>query len=474
MRRLLFVGSMVLTMVVFGLSCGESLEEELRQSESELRPTDPEDPAGYEGAETDSLVSPEGHVRVFFATEGSHRPPQRDSNSSGVPDYVEMVAEIADEVGEFLEDQGWRRPLSDSLFPSSEPLDLFLVDFSAGDGNYRVEACGAFGAAEVCRGHLRIDNNFEPLYYPSVEYALRVVISHEFFHAVQAAYQRLPPWWSEGTATWFQEHFWAEQSDFERLTGPYFDDHERSLHDRQRGAFDSFAYGASIFAYFLEQQFGAQVIQEIFEAMGEGLDTIEGLETVLAEEGTSLSETFELFAAWNVFTGSRAVEGQGYPEAERFDEIRAIDIDADRGVDWNVAVDPLAVKYARIDGGRDVSLRAEERDDFAPASLQVVSPGEFAESGAVVVVGEEWVLFRAEELPIYVVVANGDVDEEGAVQVQLRGGDVGGEAEEELIEEVDEDRSGGCATVPGSGKSGSSGWYVLAFLIVLGRREARS
>ena len=461
---------------------------------SELRPTDEADPAGYEGAPTDSVLSPDGFVRVWWATDGPHSPPPADSNDSGVPDYVELTAAIADEVGATIEAGGWRRPLT-SLSDTAadpQPLDLFLVDFSAGDGQYRAEECGLVDGTPVCAGHLRVENDFRFLAYPSHEYALRVVVAHEYFHAVQNAYHaEFPPWWAEGGATWFQEYFWDEQSDFERLAGQLLDDPGRSLHDRQRGPFDGFAYGASLFAYFLELQMGAPGIREIDETIGSSavdVDVIGAIDEVLQQQWVPLEDAFPLFAVYNLFTGSRAIDAAGYPEAQRFEEVDLLDLSADQSANWEVAVDPLATSYARIDGARDLSLAVEGLDNFGPLTALATSAADFEAHESVVLLGEEPVNFDAQKFPLYLVVANPDSSEEGAIRVRLRGAvepseeeheedpsdldpDESEQDDQDITEDLDDDQeSSGCATT-GSGEKPPLVVFVIVGLGLLRLRR---
>lgn len=481
----------VFTLVALISGCGGEPDDAPQTAESELRPTDPDDPGGYDGADANFFESPKGHIRVWWATEGSHQPPGADDNQSGIPDYVELVAEIGDEVGELVEAEGWKRPLTPPLGAPAqepEPVDLFLVDFTAGDGNFRAEECDHVDGRPVCAGHLRVDNNFQPLYYPSREYALRVVVSHEFFHAVQNAYHaEMPPWWLEAGATWFQEYYWQEQDDFERLANIYFETPDRSLHDRQRGPFDSFAYGASIFAYFLEQNIGADGLRQIDEAMTADLEVLDAMEVVLGELWVPLDEAFSHFAVWNAFTGSRAVEGQGYPKAQRFDEVPMLAIDGDADINWEVAVDPLAVRYARVEANRDLALTTDVLEGYEAPMVLAVSHAEFEESGAFsVLVEEEPVVFAAEESPLYLVVAGSASDFDQATQIQLR--EATGEADnddDEPVEEIvdddeswddDEDEggsqgdgselaeadSGGCAAAA----SGPAGRWDFALIVV--------
>lgn len=459
------------------------------QTHGELRPTDPDDPMGYEGAATDSIVSPNGYARIWWATEGDHQPPGEDSDDNGVPDFVDHAVQLADELAIFTESEGWRLPLvvdeEGGGFVSMDqaPLDIYLVDFSAGDGHYRREQCGFQNGQEVCAGHLRMENDFSPLYYPTREHGLKVVLVHEYFHAVQAAYHaEIPAWWSEGGATWFEEYYWPEQDDFERLTDYYFEEYERSLHDRQRGAFDSYAYGASLFVYFLALHLGAEGVQAIHDQISEGKETERAVADLLESEFAPLAEAFELFAVWNLFTGSRAVAPQGYPDAGRFSQVSFVELDADQAINWNQEVDPLAVRYARIDGERPVRLSAEAIDERQTPSVAVVTQDQFADTGAYDVLRPDdgpSRVYEPEEFPLYLAVSNGDLEEDQAIQIQLRHGADAEDAEDDTDEEVqqvdgDESRTGGC-TATGVNPAGSLPALILFCLMALKplRRRAK-
>lgn len=463
------LGSALLLSLLGCQEDGELRHEEPRHGISELRPTDPQDPGGYEGAAAESFLSPQGYLRVWYALEGPHRPPQEDQNQSGIPDYVELAAAIGDEVGALITSQGWRRPLVGSSLSNSEPLDLFLVDFSAGDGNFRPEFCGRPDSTQAtrCAGHLRVENDFQPLFYPSLEYALRVVVSHEYFHAVQYAYTaELPAWWAEGTATWFQEYYWSEQEDFERLTSNYFADHTRSLNDRQRGPFDGFAYGAGLFAYFLEVFFDPEIHLEIFEVLAEEKTTEEAIEKVLQSRGSSLRDAFQTFALFNAFTGRRAQSDQGYREAQRFEEVELLALDGDRALNWNFEVDPLASTYGFLEASRNLSLFLEPIEGRDQASLQVITFEDFANgSPALSVSYDEALVLQVSQLPAILVAANGDLLRSQAAQVQIRAQSQPREPADPVDEEEEETRRG-CQSTSGPP---SLALLALFFLFLLFR-----
>jgi hypothetical protein len=458
---------------------------EERTTGQQLRPTDPADPLGYEGASVQSYASEEGHFRVWWSEEGGHAPPSADEDGDGVPDYVEMVAEVAEDIAAKLESEGWKLALSDDIGGGEPPggdarFDIYLIDFRAGDGQFSRDRCKAnFSDVQHCAGHFRLENDFAGLAYPSLEYAVRVVTSHEYFHAVQAAYvSEVPHWWSEGTATWFEEYYYAEQNDFERLTSLYFEDHTRTLNDRGRGPADGFAYGASIFVYFLELQIGDEGLKAVFERLATGEELVDALEAEVSGSLESLESTFELFAVYNLFTGSRAVDSSGYPEAARFAEVTVESRDIDGPLNWNLDADPLAARYLELTFDEAITLRKTAIEGFVgQPSMLAVNATEFDQSSAIhEITNGAPVEFAPDMSPLYVVVANGDTEQDRAATLQIRMApddmsDPDDPGDDNQQEETDGGGEGGCST--GEGRP-TTLLLSLVFGLFLFARRARA
>jgi hypothetical protein len=460
---------------------------ETREVQQELRPTEESDPFGYEGAETQSIVSPGGEFRVWWADDGAHAVPAEDADASGVPDYVEMVADVADEVAARLEEGDWKIAMNDDSGAGATPLggdgrfDIYLVDFSNGDGHYSGDWCRQNEhGVDQCAGHFRLENDFAGLNYPSAEYAARLVLSHEYFHAVQNAYTaELPAWWSEGSATWFEELFDAEQDDFERLTSLYFDEHTRTLNDRGRGPSDGFSYGASIFVYFLELHIGEEGVRAIFERLAQGEALMDALEAELSARFVALDEAFDLFATYNLFTDDLAVSDNGYPDAQRFWGVDVQSQQVDEAFNWNLDADPLAARYAKLTFDAEISLAKASIDGFAAQpQLIAVNSDEYAADGAMHIIGaDQPTRFGPEMSPLFVVVSNGHTDERRAatLKVRLPAADDGGEDNDEDSDggeqtpEVDDSGDGGCAVAGGGGPAGALGLICFGLFVVLRR-----
>lgn len=322
-------------------------------------------------------------ARIWWVESGEDAPPLADTDLNGVPDYVDLVEARAHDVLMFIETSGWRAPLSDTAFDDvvledrggDGLFDIYLIDFPAADGRYIREQCHAPEGILQCAGVAYLENDFAPRHagYASVEEAVSVVVSHELFHAVQAAYGGdSPGWWSEGTATWFEESYDPAQSDFERLASLYFPQPERRLNDLQRGPGDGFAYGGALFVYALVLTHGEGMISRVFELLVEGGKVEDALDRALGEVGESLAEAFSRFAMWNAMTGSRAVPNFGYPQAAQWPEVPSVRLPTSAAVNWAARADPLTAGYALLTIESPMSLMLLPGEDDEPPRVDLM------------------------------------------------------------------------------------------------------
>ena len=129
---------------------------------------------------------------------------------------------------------------------------------TASDGSFAADTCTQ--TPFTCVGHVTIENDFVGYGYPSISLALRVLTSHELFHAVQNAYDGDQPiQWSEGSAVWAEEAVFPEQDDFEHLVAAFQAKPFRPFDRAGAGFGDLYPYGAGLWAYFLEAWAGTGV-----------------------------------------------------------------------------------------------------------------------------------------------------------------------------------------------------------------------
>lgn len=300
----------------------------------------------------ESYASSDGRFRVHFTRDGDNAVPAEDEDASGVPDFVEEVASVYVEVLDFYESTlGFRAPLSDASIADNGgdgSFDVYLVDFAGvGDGAFRVDQCEADNS-EKCIGFMTQENDFVGYGYPSTLVANRILGSHEFFHAIQAAYDtNQGSVAAEGTAVWATEQFDPELEDFEAFLPGYMQNPDRPVDQPLPGPVDPFSYGSAIFFEFLSERFGTEAVVEMWERVENGAEGQEDpswlgvLDAVITDHGgTGFEDAFAEFARWNLFTATFEDPEQSYADGADYPRVR---IDA---VDLPHSDDALRVYYA--------------------------------------------------------------------------------------------------------------------------------
>ncbi|WP_437965569.1 MXAN_6640 family putative metalloprotease [Sorangium sp. So ce260] len=272
----------------------------------------------------ETFASASGSFLVHFAREGRSAVPGEDADASGIPDFVEEVAAIYDEVIVHYRDVlGFRPPRSDEDLPDNGGdgrFDVYLVDFAGvGDGVFRVDACDPDDEGR-CAGFMTQENDYAGYDYPSTRTANRILGSHELFHAVQAAYdhgQDTPM--MEGTAVWATESFDPSLQDFEGFVDGYLANTDRSLDVPMVGPVDPFSYGSALFFQFLEERYGDGTVRSLWERVEDGAfgeaDPVwfEQLDPLLSSWAqATFAEAFAEFATWNLLTGVHADPERSY------------------------------------------------------------------------------------------------------------------------------------------------------------------
>ncbi|PCC75214.1 hypothetical protein SAMN02745121_03576 [Nannocystis exedens] len=283
-----------------------------RPTEGGLWPYDPKDILATHD-------HPDG-LRVHYSVDGPSVVPLADLDADGVPDYVTRVADTAAEVLALYRDVfGLRPPRSEAehdlgSLGGSEALDIYLVEFAgAADGHFGHDACDP----DACAGHLLLENDFAGYAYADLAEAVDTVVSHELFHAVQAAYVVDPPvWFSEGTAVWAERAYRPDSRDFLRLCDAYLADTGRSLFKPPAGPVPAFAYGTALWWDFLIERHGPEFVDALLQVGGTP-DLPAAIAELLLGRGDDLRAAWLEFSAWNLATGPRAGARDSHAYAEQ-------------------------------------------------------------------------------------------------------------------------------------------------------------
>jgi MYXO-CTERM domain-containing protein len=291
------------------------------------------------GDVVETFVSSDGNFTIHFSRDGQHAVDLDDEDLDDVPDFVEHVAEVYVEVLAHYTALGFRVPESDGDIADNggdDNFDVYLVDFAGiGDGAFRQDGCLPSNG-ERCIGFMTQENDYQGYGYPSTTVANRILGSHEFFHAVQAAYDvGQGTVFAEGTAVWATESFDPSLNDFEYFVGGFLQNPDRPLDEPLPGPVDPFSYGAAIFFKFLEERYGVDTIRVLIERTENGTNGnddplwITELDAVLGEVGdATFPEAMLDFAQWNFQTDDFANASSSYANGDAYDRVKIEEVDA--------------------------------------------------------------------------------------------------------------------------------------------------
>jgi hypothetical protein len=254
--------------------------------------------------------------RIHYSIEGPNQTRLTDDDENGIPDFVEEVALTAEDVLFVYEETGFRRPLQESdigmELGGSPAFDFYLVDFNgSSDGMFGIDGC----IDHRCAGYMVMENDFAGYGYNSLSKAISVLVSHEFFHAIQAAYRaEQETWLSEGMAVWAEHIFEPETRDYISFSSAYLGDTERSINRPPAGAISAFSYGTALWFGFLQEKLGEGAVIAILEALDTEEDSSQAMFDVLGEDLLTL---WNEFARWNLATSRRSGGLSSYPYADQ-------------------------------------------------------------------------------------------------------------------------------------------------------------
>jgi len=162
-------------------------------------------------------ISPESYFSIHYDTIGTEAVPAEDIDVNGIPDYVERIGLYADSSYRYYHNTLEYLPPPRE---SEDPYDIYLVKIAA----YGATVPGIPGdsAWNDFTSHIEIHCDFDgPSFGPNddpegrVIGAQKVTCAHEYYHAVQFAYDfdydNL--WWMECTSVFFEEVLFPEVND---------------------------------------------------------------------------------------------------------------------------------------------------------------------------------------------------------------------------------------------------------------------
>jgi hypothetical protein len=300
------------------------------------RPTDgaadPQD-SGYTVPEQLPFCS--AHYCVHYVATTEDAPSLVDGNANGIPDYVEAVSAVAEEVHGFENDQlQWRLPESDgTLGGDSDKIDVYLKQLG-GTGIYGYSAPDPSQNISTSDhsvfAYLVIDNDFQKSEFPSYDSPLtplQVTLAHEYNHVIQFTYDVLEDtWFLESTAVWMEGKVYPAALDYlQYLPGwteltalPLTTFNGTDPNDRRNVK----VYGSAVWNKFLDARFGQTVVRGAWE---QSLSTsppsfaVDAYNrSIRALDGGGFATQFDRFAA---ATAEWQAANSGFPDGSLYPDV---------------------------------------------------------------------------------------------------------------------------------------------------------
>jgi hypothetical protein len=335
--------------------------------------------------------SPGGHFRIWYVTSTDDAPQLNYSHGDSIPDWIHLCAQVFDHVWEQQVDSlGYRPPPADGPWYGQEDYggdtryDVYVENLNRHlvYGYTQSEFFISGDNPRAATSYLVVDNDYAGIYPSAGEAGLMVTAAHEFFHAIQFAYDTLEErFFMEISSTWMEDVVYDDIDDYLYYiahSGSIFNHPERSL-----TTFDGIhEYSACVWGHYLADRFDPGIVREIWEGCVHDA-VLNATEDVLHARGSGLSEALNEFAVWNYFTGPLADTARFYPEGHRYPQVKVYDAQVHTqfpAVAGSVAAfpEPLGAGYARfIPPGGASALSVEVEGDPAvlwKASLLGVGP----------------------------------------------------------------------------------------------------
>ena len=363
------------------------------------------DPFG-DGYSVPSEVGCSTHICLHWVESTTDAPPLEDADASGFPDWVEINADVLEEVwATEVTDYGYRAPKSDVTSSNHGPdgrIDVYLADIGddhlfgycfTDDPNAINNNFPPYDVSAYCV----LDNDYSAAQFgpgASGLIGLMATAPHEFFHAVQFAYDVLDDaWFMESTATWMED----EVFDNVNQNRDYLPD------SSMRKGFVSIddgrgfrLYGNWIFIRFLAEYFGTQAsadptfVRDAWEWAdgspgGPDYYSMQALKQVARDRDWYLQWAVADFGAFNLAPKRFYEEGGAYPTPLIDKSFGLTAARSDTGV-WSVSTDHLTSRYFVYRPGSGISRTAKLSlivDATARGTMSEASAVVFYKSGAV-------------------------------------------------------------------------------------------
>ncbi|NUS52961.1 MAG: hypothetical protein HOQ22_18220 [Nocardioidaceae bacterium] len=232
---------------------------------------------------------------------------------------------------------GYKKPLPDGDLVENggdSRFDVYLQNLTSPDGAL-FGYCIPDTDQVTSPGYCVLDNDYSPAVYGTAhtpQENLEVTAAHEFFHAVQFAYDSFEDaWFMEGTAAWMEDEVYTTVNDnrvhlpisqmrmgFFPLDTTVF---PGEIFGEPQPVYEP--YGSWVFWRYLSESATASkatasptIVRQVWEKAAEaGYYSTKALSAVLRAKGTSFAAKYATFTVWNRDPKKYFQEGAAYPRS---------------------------------------------------------------------------------------------------------------------------------------------------------------
>tara|TARA_Y100001970_G_scaffold269178_1_gene361314 strand:- start:1143 stop:2594 length:1452 start_codon:yes stop_codon:yes gene_type:complete len=264
-----------------------------------------------------SYISQQGNFEIHYDISDTNAPSLDDFDSNDIPDYVEEVAQIAEDSRYQLVDvMGYLEEPSDG----DGVYDIYIVNQTAWGWNVVEDT-------SIGSSYVKIDNDYSGSNFNS-EYCMdnldkmRISVAHEYFHAIQRAYRPNPTtdhdFLLEMSSMWFEDLMVPECNDYLSFVDALsysifnnptqkFDGSDLALNQSE----SNFGYSMALFLHYLvsvvenaDNILESTIVRKIWENYASGISARDAIVyTVEVEFNDSLPQIWSDFISRNMFCG---------------------------------------------------------------------------------------------------------------------------------------------------------------------------
>jgi len=260
------------------------------------------------------------NFKIHYDTTGDYviyHPHEDIDPADDVPDYINRIAEFLElSRYTYIELLGYDVPPPDEGFGGDDSYDIYVTNV-AGLTVPEFQS-DYYPDREAYASYIFIGRDLRCVHFPNDPIPmLKAVCSHEYFHAIQMAYRANTcdeePWWYELSACWANEIVFDDLNIIYYYLEKYYNKIDYSIY-MTGGAH---MYGAWVFAEYLRQNYGPDIINKIFLKLIHLDYSIYAIESALLEEEVDFDREFAVFGCWNYFTNNNYRPGF-FEESEQF------------------------------------------------------------------------------------------------------------------------------------------------------------